>query len=331
MFRKYKILKVLAALSMVLSTSFQNVAFSKEYGVMCYNYKYIKNGKSHYSSPNVNLGDYIQSLAAWQFLPRDCKPQMIDRDRLKLYSGPDVDMIMNGWYFLNKDNEYFSKKINPIFVSFHINNTECLNRTTINYLKKHAPIGCRDKNTQRLLEKNGVKAYFSGCLTTTLDMDYKVDDSERNGKIIFCDYKFGKCPQADRFLKAMKNYDFGDVEFTTHAYTRNSTHEQRFEEAKNLLNKYARAKLVVTSRIHCALPCLAMGTPVILISKAYDNKRFDGIYELLNTIGCDKKGNFKFNVRRDENGNIINPTGYLKYANALKSTVRGALIKTRKA
>ena len=34
--------------------------------------------------------------------------------------------------------------------------------------------------------------------------------------------------------------------------------------AKNLLNKYASAKLVITSRIHCAIPCLSLGTPVLL-------------------------------------------------------------------
>lgn len=328
MFIKPKTLRSLVAFALVLSANFQNVAFSKDYGVMCYNYQNVKSGKSNYSPPRANLGDYVQSLAAWQFLPKTCKPIMIDRDRLKLYSGPNVDMIMNGWYFLNKDNEYFSPKIKPIFVSFHINNTECLNKKTINYLKKHQPIGCRDKNTQRLLEKNGVKAYFSGCLTTTLDIDYKVDNKERNDSIIFCDYKFGNCEQADEFLKSMKNYDFSKIEYTTHAYTKNSTHEERFEETKKLLNRYARAKLVVTSRIHCALPCLAMGTPVILIPKVYDHKRFDGIYELLNTIGRDKTGRFKFNVQRDNKGNVVNPTGYLKYADKLKNTVRQALSKT---
>ncbi|WP_264821067.1 polysaccharide pyruvyl transferase family protein [Acinetobacter schindleri] len=37
-----------------------------------------------------------------------------------------------------------------------------------------------------------------------------------------------------------------------------------------MLEKYSTAKLVITSRIHCALPCLAMGTPVIYIN-GFDN------------------------------------------------------------
>lgn len=38
------------------------------------------------------------------------------------------------------------------------------------------------------------------------------------------------------------------------------------EYAKYLIRKYAKAKLVVTSRIHCALPCLGIETPVIFVT-----------------------------------------------------------------
>jgi len=42
--------------------------------------------------------------------------------------------------------------------------------------------------------------------------------------------------------------------------------------------KYARAKLVITIRIHAALPCLALNTPVILVNKNF-NKRFPGLLQ----------------------------------------------------
>ena len=38
--------------------------------------------------------------------------------------------------------------------------------------------------------------------------------------------------------------------------------------ADELLKKYAKAEMVVTSRIHCALPCTGMGTPVIYVDNA---------------------------------------------------------------
>ena len=62
------------------------------------------------------------------------------------------------------------------------------------------------------------------------------------------------------------------------------SHYERFKIAKNLIYKYAKAKLVITSRIHCALPCLALNTPFIFVNKDY-SIRYDGLYELLNTVG----------------------------------------------
>ena len=62
------------------------------------------------------------------------------------------------------------------------------------------------------------------------------------------------------------------------------SHFERFKYATKLLDKYARAKLVISTRIHGALPCLALKTPIIFVNKHYDN-RYQGLYELLNTIG----------------------------------------------
>lgn len=45
---------------------------------------------------------------------------------------------------------------------------------------------------------------------------------------------------------------------------RYDTEQERLCEARRLVGKYAKAGLVVTSRIHCALPCLGLETPVIL-------------------------------------------------------------------
>ena len=44
---------------------------------------------------------------------------------------------------------------------------------TIYHLKQHAPIGCRDFYTVSLLEKYGIPAYYSGCMTLTLGKTYK--------------------------------------------------------------------------------------------------------------------------------------------------------------
>ena len=59
-------------------------------------------------------------------------------------------------------------------------------------------------------------------------------------------------------------------------------------EAERLVKLYAKARLVVTSRIHCALPCLGMRTPVIFTENADQSEasacRFGGLRELFNVL-----------------------------------------------
>ena len=101
----------------------------------------------------------------------------------------------------------------------------------------------------------------------------------------------------------------------------NLSHFDRFKLAKELLDKYARAKLVISTRIHGALPCLAFNTPVIFINESYDN-RYTGIYELLNTIGINIKGEFSINVKLNDNNLVVNSKKYLIYANKLKEILK---------
>jgi hypothetical protein len=65
----------------------------------------------------------------------------------------------------------------------------------------------------------------------------------------------------------------------------------RLEEAERLVRLYAEASLVITSRIHCALPCLGLETPVIYIEKGQDSEeskcRLDGLKDLFNVVKVD--------------------------------------------
>jgi len=107
------------------------------------------------------------------------------------------------------------------------------------------------------------------------------------------------------------------------------TDNDKFEIAKDMLQKYSTAELVITSRIHCALPCLAMGTPVIYINgfDSFDDTcRFEGILELFNRIDVDVNSgkfttNFSFEGNKiNENIQISNKDNYLKLAMSMKNT-----------
>ena len=306
-----------------------------------------------------NVGDNIQSLAAKQFLPQ--VDVYLNRERLADYTGERIKLIMNGWFTHNIHNWVPSEDIDPVFVSFHMNNTAApfmLSEKGISYLKQHQPIGCRDQFTADTLNEKGIEAYFTGCLTLTLD-SYKVDDSERGDKIYIVDplYNYprpekvfynpkltvknilnGKAFQLGKKNKHLKNFISEELlkkaEFINQEPPSNTySDEQKFQMAEDLLNKYARAKMVITSRIHCALPCLALGTPVIFVNgfdSFVDSCRFDGILELFNRIDINSQtgdftSNFGLNGKIDANTNIKNLEKHHALANALKKTVKEAL------
>lgn len=65
----------------------------------------------------------------------------------------------------------------------------------------------------------------------------------------------------------------------------------RLAEAERLVRKYSKASLVVTSRIHCALPCLGLETPVIYVENKQQSEasacRFKGLRELFTILQWD--------------------------------------------
>lgn len=251
-------------------------------------------------------------------------------------------LIANSWYHLANDRHRFPDTFLP--VSIHISNTSEAQNLNLDYLRKIEPIGCRDKSTQRCLESLGIKAYFSSCLTTTLDIKY-ASAEPRNG-IVFSDVEFtfesGRLrfdpvkklfpikKSLNRFLflrsvakelsPLLKNYRDEEVCYTTHSAPLNTSHEERFALAKDLLKTYASAKLVVTSRIHAALPCLALGTPVILVARKYDSLRYEGLDVFLNHIWV-KDGVFETKILT-EDGFVRNSNLFKPYADKLKETCR---------
>lgn len=287
-----------------------------KYGLLTY-----QEGKEKY-----NVGDYVQSLAARQFLPQT--DLFMNREKLEKYKGDPINLIMNGWFTHNIHHWIPSKQINPLFVSFHMNSTAApfmLTEKGIDYLKNHAPIGCRDKFTAKILNDKGIEAYFTGCLTLTLD-NYKVDDSLRGDDIYIVD-PFYNYPTTNKLLASPKYLVKGilrgdafklnkiqkqlekvvdtdlleSAKYVTQVLPiGKQTDEEKFAYAEDCLKKYAKAKLVITSRIHCALPCLAMGTPVIFLNAFntfVDTCRFNGIAELFNRIDVADDGTFTNNFK----------------------------------
>lgn len=262
----------------------------------------MKYGLLHYSL-SYNVGDQVQSLAAKQFLPR--VDYYIDRDNLHNAAkiGEEVKVIMNGWWMSQSNNWPPPENIIPLFISFHITTKNksvenLTSRNSIAYLKKHEPIGCRDYFTRDLLRSKGVDAYFSGCLTLTLGETYK-RPSQPSNDVFLVDvlYRLRSYGMFRRFnplnkLREMKTIQgivppelFEGAKYIIQDQ-KSLNENQKFAMADELLKGYAQAKLVITSRIHCALPSVGIGTPVVFIEgglkESYDANRLNGISDYFN-------------------------------------------------
>lgn len=297
----------------------------------------------------INLGDYVQSTAAKQFFPK--VDAFIPRDHMNAYQGDPVKMIMNAWYMDLPENFPPSAEVNPLYVSIHINSTiaeKIFTPASIAHFKKFEPIGCRDFYTRDMLRSKGIDAYYSGCMTLTLGETYKRDNVTDDVYFIDVMYDSMSLPelikQPLRFGKRILNgraFEFShrkkvlskyfDEELLSKAKYETQilpyiSAKEGFKLADDFLKRLANAKLVVTSRIHTALPCLAMGTPVIFVNGGFKNKvdncRFDGLFDFFNRIdvgdSADSTINFEFNGKKiGLKTEINNKDIHLSYGNEL--------------
>lgn len=126
------------------------------------------------------------------------------------------------------------------------------------YLKSQAPIGARDTKTLAFLRENGIQALFSACMTMTLSLP----KMKRDGSVLIVDV------DAEKQLKGLVPDSVLDKSiFLTQKLLGQDADDNvlRFVLAFERLLAYSRARLVITNRLHVAMPCVALGTPVIFV------------------------------------------------------------------
>lgn len=262
-----------------------------------------------------NYGDDIQALAAYKLLKKT--DYILDREKLNQPNTDEkIKLLCNGWFMENPINWPPADNLFPFFISMHLShNNDAIkymtNPNLLSYYKAFEPIGCRDYHTMRLFEKMGIKAYFSGCLTLTFENNFL--NSDRGDEILFVDAFNKNMPQKLRekyYNQLVPPSIRSKTKFIYHSHNNiDMTDDERLNKAQNLIDRYSKAHLVVTSRIHCALPCLALGTPVLFLDVGFNTynsrNRFEGLLDYFNVL---TNKNFRFSGI-DPLGMMIRKTG----------------------
>ncbi len=230
-----------------------NVEWNHHYGTLSFDTRV-----SH-TNGIANAGDEIQDFPGLQFLP--FLDNFLDRDKLtkNKNTNQSITAFFNAWWGDGGATWPPGLNIKPLLFSIHIDppmKKKWITHTS--YLKERAPIGCRDYGTLTTLSKIHIPSYFSGCMTIMLQVK-----SKRTDEIFIADVKnnfFNMLPKKIRENGIRVKHDLGPESY--------SKSVGRFTEAFNIIERYSRAKLVITQRIHSALPCVGMGTPVIFINSA---------------------------------------------------------------
>lgn len=238
----------------------------------------------------INLGDYVQTIAVRNAIQSFC-PNVnfipFERNNLIKYKGKKTKCVMQGFFPPIYGAIIPSKKIDPVFVGYHLggdgdemsfvygdnlSNAEKIVSNNIKYFYNKT-IGCRDHITADFFTKQGIDSYFSRCMTFTFP---KRKNPPKESKIFFADIHSELLEHIPAELKK-------DAVFTKPKIPHNPNihYDEYMQMAQAELDNYRdNAGLVITNRIHVVAPCLAMGIPVILYKRSDSDVRyqmFDGI------------------------------------------------------
>ena len=243
-----------------------------------------------------NLGDHIQIISGLRMLARlGVEPtHFVDRDD-EIKSAPALEdaegcvgIILNGWFKTNRREWPPHPKLAPLILGFHIRPFQCpelLSDASMEFFRRHQPIGCRDIYTEELLRTKGVDAFTSHCLSLTLPRRMENPDMQSEIFVVSRD---------QRILSHIPR-SLAPVTFVSH-YTGSGDFASNMARAEQLLHTYrSRAKLIVTTLLHCALPAIAMGIPVVVFypinnqaGHASDRERFSSIEQLTRVYRFDE-------------------------------------------
>lgn len=234
----------------------------------------------------------------------------VNEYNLNTYSGDDYillpmaahleyDFIREGWIPL-------PPKIIPVFIGIHCVAPDYIAEYIANY-KHLGPIGCRDVATTENFRRAGYDAYTLGCLSIQA-VERRKETNEQN-KVFLVNVPKKIKDYIPEYLKSdviETSQEYKLDEFYT-AEERVAIENKRLEKQLELYKN--KAKLVVTSKLHCALPCISMGIPTIVvrynqIDKYKDvtvfDSRYNGLDKFMNIYEYDEFDQIDWNPSKPD-------------------------------
>lgn len=240
-----------------------------------------------------NIGDWVQTIAACQFLP--VINNLVERDGFSennINTKHNNVLITNGWYWGDSNINYMDKIDSLIPIAMHVN--ECgtdpglgvtfgenhkerfltTNKQTLQSLvDRGITIGVRDLKTKEFFEKNNITSKLTNCLTLTLQRSKKL--GKKNHVIV--DERIHLTKEIREYLNN-KNLDIINLDIENIPLT-DKSFENKIKQAINNLDLIHTAKLVISSRLHIVLPSISIGTRAIYTAKK--DSRHDGYEKLI--------------------------------------------------
>jgi hypothetical protein len=248
-----------------------------------------------------NLGDTLQSRVFEYYLReryKDLKIGYVGRDFPIPVNGPDLenefdndtrDILLTGWLTQNP-SRFLSLQRNLLgMIGVHIAAEGSLANGKLGM--KHLflsetfrnefsgyNVSSRDLYTKNFFAKNGINAPFVGCVSTLISqVDLSRIPKQPESEILFVDVD----PRIQNRLLENESLAKNNVTLT------NKVNEifgevEKVRRVDLLIGSIISARIVFTSRLHVALPSMALGKPTVLI--ADEDKRFSGINNFLNIV-----------------------------------------------
>ncbi|EAJ6225618.1 polysaccharide pyruvyl transferase family protein [Campylobacter coli] len=254
-----------------------------------FKYLYIPGIKTY------NLGDYIQTIAtrnAIDSFDKNVDFQFYDRDNFNFYDKKESICVMQGWF---ADDYSFlpNERIFPIYIGTHFTKRMQEYFDILNIDFKGFEIGCRDLSTLEYFNQKGANAYFSRCLTLTLP---KREINSNQTSIFLVNLNDEITTFLPEFIKK-EGIAVNQKSIKIQNRVLKNEWQKCYKEAQDILEKYAsEAKLVITTALHCAAPCIALGIPVILIQENNNQEdRFSALRGILKVYSLDDLKNNRIN------------------------------------